>query len=657
MRLKLCIAVVLGLCLSARAGAQSWERVGPSGGMVVSLGASSTGRVYLGTADGHVFVSEDGARHWELRGRVGGRTDTVVARLLPDPSAADRVFAAVWFQEAGAGGGVFQSDDGGVHWRQIGLEGEAVRALEHAPSQPNILVAGTRSGMFRSSDAGKSWERISPQGDEELRNVDSLAIDPADPKVIYAGTYHLPWKTTDGGKSWKSVISGLIDDSDIMSLRVDATNPARLFLSACSGIYRSENQGAAWTKLQGIPYGARRTHAIVQDPGNPKTLFAATIEGLWVTRDSCENWKRTTPKSWVINGIVVLPASSNVNGRVMMGTEAQGILTSDDDGESFHESNDGFTHTTVKQLIGDPGNPQHLAMLVEKGGQEIRVSQDGGRTWNASPGAGQISANGGLFNAELVAQLYTSPWGWLARLNNGQLWIWSTEPSSQKQLKLQLWKPAVRTGRARAGEAAAAVRAPVSVTGNALAFDLQNLYAATKDGVVRCNRDGACEVLRAFHGARISALRVSPDGKYIDVAAGSKIGRSADGGEEAVWIDLPAGAGEIRFLRTGADPQTLFLGTDRGVFVSGNGGGQWTVREEGLPPGQLEQWFQGTGFLSASLHDGGVYVSRDGGKSWDRIDQDAERGRTTGIVETQPGVLLVGSQSEGILRWVAGNSR
>ena len=164
------------------------------------------------------------------------------------------------------------------------------------------MIAGTRSGIFRSRDEGKNWERISPPDDPELRNVDSIAVDPAQPDLIYAGTYHLPWKTTDGGKAWKSIAAGLIDDSDIMSLRVEADNPARVYLSACSGIYRSENRGEQWTKLQGIPYSARRTQAIAQDPANPLVLYGATTEGLWLTRDAGESWERTTPKDWVVNG-------------------------------------------------------------------------------------------------------------------------------------------------------------------------------------------------------------------------------------------------------------------------------------------------------------------------------------------------------------------
>ena len=346
MRLKAGIGILLIVGSSASAVAQTWSRLGPEGGMVISLGASGAA-LYLGTADGHVFASEDGANTWEPRGRVGTRTDAVVTRLVVDARDKKRVFAAVWYQAPGAGGGVFQSEDEGRSWRLAGLEDEAVRALEIAPSQPAVLIAGTRSGVFRSRDGGTKWERISPPGDAELRNVDSLAIDPENPEIIYAGTYHLPWKTTDGGATWKPIPSGLIDDSDIMSLRIDTTNPQRVYLSACSGIYRSENQGAQWTKLQGIPYTARRTQVIVQDPGSPKLLYAGTTEGLWVTRDGGESWKQTTPTDWVVNAIVVLAAGGGRPGRVAIGTE-QGIRVSDDAGESFEPANRGFAHAVVK---------------------------------------------------------------------------------------------------------------------------------------------------------------------------------------------------------------------------------------------------------------------------------------------------------------------
>src|SRR5215813_5274475 len=79
--------------------AQKWERLGPEGGDVISLAAGAKGEVFLGTADGHVFASRDSGEHWELRGRVGNRTDGVVQALIVDARVKTMVYAAVWTQD------------------------------------------------------------------------------------------------------------------------------------------------------------------------------------------------------------------------------------------------------------------------------------------------------------------------------------------------------------------------------------------------------------------------------------------------------------------------------------------------------------------------------------------------------------------------------
>ena len=78
------------------------------------------------------------------------------------------------------------------------------------------------------------------------------------------------------GKKWSPIHQGMIDDSDVMSIIVDCTNSRRVYASACSGIYLSENSAAGWRKIQGIPYSARRTQAILQDPVAPAIVYAAT---------------------------------------------------------------------------------------------------------------------------------------------------------------------------------------------------------------------------------------------------------------------------------------------------------------------------------------------------------------------------------------------
>lgn len=653
MRSKIATGLLLTLSLGHRAHAQRWDRLGPEGGMVVSLEASTGGEVYLATADGHVFASKDGAQSWELRGRVGGRMDAVITRLLIDKRAGKKLFAAVWYQEAGAGGGVFRSEDGGRHWELAGLEGEAVRALESSPSQPEELVAGARSGVFRSVDGGRRWERISPAGDEELRNVDSLAIDPRDAEVIYAGTYHLPWLTQDGGKTWKPGSAGMIDDSDVMSLRVDATNPDRVYLSACSGIYRSENQGGMWTKLQGIPYAARRTQVIVQDPGSPKTLYAGTTEGLWVTRDGGESWTRTTPRDWVVNSVVVLGNETGGAERVVLGTEGRGIEVSDDAGTNFAESNPGFTHVIVKQLIAGQNGAAHLLMVVEQGEPQILESGDEGKSWAPISLAADEHGKTARLNANQVQEFYASPWGWLLRLDNGELWIWEEDKKEWKEWKLRMLaaKPLRKAGRTAQAAKSEAVR-PL-LAGAVMTFSQNAAVVSTRDGLMRCLQSGFCTQLKAFGGTgQVRAVWEASAGQEMSVVLDGKLGSSPDGGETAAWQDLPVAKEQLLWLDVveSGTSKAVYLGTTNGLFFSGDAGAHWNRAEGGLPAGQVERWLRTPGVWLVTERDGGIYISQDEGANWRRVDQDAERGRITGLVGIGSGAVLAGSQSEGLLR-------
>ena len=231
-------ALAIALAAASATPAQTWKQVGPPGGTVISLEADpqDANKLYLGTSDGHVFKSVDEGGHWSLLSRIGNGQDDVVTHLLVDPRDSNRIYASTWTLYSG-GGGVYKSEDAGRTWKVIGLAHETVRAIAQSPTKQNIFVAGTLTGVYRSVDNGDTWDRISPAHHDDLKNFDSVAFDPRDENVIYAGTYHLPWKTTDGGKNWFPINKGMIDDSDVMSVVVDPSNPDNVHATACSGIY------------------------------------------------------------------------------------------------------------------------------------------------------------------------------------------------------------------------------------------------------------------------------------------------------------------------------------------------------------------------------------------------------------------------------------
>lgn len=628
---------ILGAALPATG--QVWRSMGPPGGDVQSLAADPHDPrvLYLGTTDGHVFLSRDGGDSWSLDGRVGSRLDGVVATILVDPRDSNRLYAAEWTLNPAAGGGVWESDDAGRHWRALGLLAQQVRALAQAPSDPNVLVAGTLDGVYRSADDGRTWRRISPAGSDEIRNLDSLAIDPRNPEILYAGTYHLPWKTVDGGKRWFPIHTGLIVDSDVFSILVDRADPQRLFLSSCSGIYRSENGGLLWVKVQGIPTSARRTLVIRQDPLRRATIYAGTTEGLWKTETNGASWRRVTPDNWIIDALVVDPRRE---GRIVLGTERLGVLISENGGETYRTSNAGFNHRQIAAVALDRLHPRRVLAILSDAPDPIVVTDNGGATWEPL-GAG--------LRWESVRRLYASPTGWWAALGSGGLLNY------RKQGERGEW---ARAGEL-VGEAAWTFQGGRLVKPARRAFDLvvedmgfsrSGWYAATRYGLLRSDDHGATwrEVRFAPLILPARSVAVSADGNRLWVATEHGLAYSLDAGRTWSWHNLPPSAGSaLRLVLAG--PQTLLALTQKGLFISYDGGAAWQHAAHGLPEVRIRDVAVAGDTFLASLNMGGLYISHDRGHTWSPVSGTLADGDFP-VVAAVPGSSLVyaASASDGL---------
>ncbi|HXU35156.1 MAG TPA: YCF48-related protein [Blastocatellia bacterium] len=374
---------------------RQWEVTGPWGGDVRSLVASpsDSSMLYLGTSDGQIFRSKDGARTWQRLHPGLERRGLSVDHIVIDPRNPKTVYAGAWAVARDEQGGVFRSEDGGEHWKLLdGTKGLSVRSLAMAPSDSSFLIAGSANddpnlnGVFRSTDAGKKWERISPVGDKEIRNIESVAIDPRNTNIMYIGTWHLPWKTTDAGASWKQTgykAVGMIDDSDIFGISINPANAEQVYINACSGIYRSGSAGEKWMKIPGIPFSARRTYKLLVHPSNPKIIFAGTSEGLWRSKDDGKKWMLLTSKTLVIRSIVVTPDNPN---RVLIATDDLGIRTSENLGDDFIDSNIGFINRHVLAIMPDATERGRLLASVfhDGSGGSVFASIDGGQNWQSS---------------------------------------------------------------------------------------------------------------------------------------------------------------------------------------------------------------------------------------------------------------------------------
>ncbi|MFN6202167.1 MAG: hypothetical protein ACK496_06760 [Acidobacteriota bacterium] len=372
-----------------------WQLTGPYGGdvTVLVIDPRNPDRVLTGTSDGQLYQSLDGGKFWQHLQPGPGIAGQTVTAILFDRQERRRLFvslkAITALSENDRGGGLFVSDDDGLSWRAVaGLQDKPIRGVAQSASDPRVLAVAALDGVYRTRDSGARWEKISPPGRSEMRGFHSVAIDPRAAEIIYVGTSHLPWKTLDGGRNWQlagSAATGMLDDSDIFSIQIEENTPNTILISACSGIYRSFDASATWTKFKGIPTESRRTQIIYRHPTRPEVIFAGTTEGLWLSKfyGMAESWRRVTSEHLLINSVAIHPARPD---RVFIGTEDGGVLISQDGGETWQPSNDGFINRQVGAVLADrlERGRIYAGILFDGESSGLFISADGGLTWKQS---------------------------------------------------------------------------------------------------------------------------------------------------------------------------------------------------------------------------------------------------------------------------------
>ncbi|MBX7184271.1 MAG: hypothetical protein K1Y01_03910 [Vicinamibacteria bacterium] len=599
-KMRLAALVSLSL-LGSRAPAEAQRTalrfvpIGPQGGDVRSLARdpSDPQRVYAGTVDGILYASMNAGASWSrlepgfpLR---GASLDDILVTEKGD------VFVSFWKID-GSGGGVARSVNRGASFEMIGasLEGEAVRGLARAASNPKTFVAVTRNGVFRSTDGAETFSRISPRSHNDLKMVGSVAIDPRSEDSILVGTAHLAWRTDNGGAAWRPIQQGMINDSDVMTLTLDRREPATVFATACTGIWRSRNAGASWTKVLGIPSVSRRTRAFAQDHDRPDTFYAGTTDGVYVSEDDARTFARTTTPGLVVNALVSLGA-----GRVLAGVEGEGMLVSTDFGRSWTPSNDGFRERLVRQIVPDEKRNRLLALTGADGPKNSALFElDRARDlWRRVelPSGREIRSIGVYENGELIAgtddgvfqgTAQGPPWRRLSLLISG------ADPHPQiDDLHIRGSQVLVATDHGlfssqdrgstwallRFGASRSVVTLAIASTGKVVVATALGVYAA-EDGIAF--KQVASVGLR---GLKRLAFAPGSDSK-IFAATSYGLLVSRDAGRS--WFDTDTPLGRVTGLTQAENGKTIFAADAdiKTVFVSQDGGSNfWPIEAAGLP--------------------------------------------------------------------------
>ena len=373
---------------------------------------------------------------WQLVGpsNIGAR----IVDLVVDPTRADTMYTAV------SGGGVWKSEDAGATFQPAWPDSQTQAMGALALGTDGTLWAGTGEanpsgggityfgdGVYKSTDGGAHWQHW---GLAQSAAIGRIVVDPVDPQRVFvaaagsisrvAGQRGI-YRVTNGGKDWKLVLAPPNDTTGGIDLAIDPSNHNRIFAALWdhkrnngarvyggvgSGLYRSDDGGDTWTRLENLV--------------GPVNTYDQTGSGL-----------KSDPSLGRI-GVAVAPSNPN-RVYVVFGSPYgpdKGFYVSNDGGDSFVAAGRPGASGGYQWWFGrvwvDPKDPSHLFSADVS----LRQSFDGGQTWSNSSGL-HVDQHGMQWDPNVPNRVYVGNDGGIYRSEqNGltQTWVHATyEPWNQ----------------------------------------------------------------------------------------------------------------------------------------------------------------------------------------------------------------------------------
>ena len=359
----------------------------------------------------------DAAGTWQLRGplNVGGR----VADIAGDPVDANKFYVGA------ASGGVWKTTDGGATFTPIfdGRGSLSTGALAVDPRDSNVLYVGTGEaspgggsvtypgdGVWKTSDGGATWQHL---GLVQTVAIGRIVIDPVHPDTVFVAAMgnlfsrnvdRGVYRSQDAGQTWTKVLF-VSDIAGAVDLAIDPVDPSRVYAATWerirfpseriyggpgSGVWLSTDGGTTWARLAGglpAPETEPSRIGIAIAPSSPSTIYAVyyrkadtSLEAVFRSTDGGATW---TPQVGT-NLRNILSNQGTWSGRIFVHPTNPSEVWIDGVGLA-RSNNGGATFSSVGGLHADhhaqwffPANPA----IVWKGNDGgLYRSTNGGTTW------------------------------------------------------------------------------------------------------------------------------------------------------------------------------------------------------------------------------------------------------------------------------------
>ena len=542
-----------------------------------------------------IFRSKDGGRTWA---NVLFRSDRTGSHdIALDPVNPSILYAPTWQAQryphalvsGGAECGLWRSTDGGDTWTDIsrspglpkGMLGKIGVAVSPEPvggrgfGRVWALVEAEDGAMFRSDDGGRSFERASEFSGLRTRPWYYMHVtaDPKDCDTVYVQDYRL-WKSIDAGKTFLQVPTPHGDDH---ALWIDPRNPRRMIEGNDGGACVSFNGGQSWSSIYNQP--TAQLYHVTTDDRFPYRVYASQQDNTAISIPSASPIGAITERDWIKPG----------------GGESGYIAIKHDNPDLVVASGP----------IGRRSPNDVMYLFDHKTGQDWQNT-----VWPELYGWG-VGAETLKYRFNWTFPIHYS------RHDPDVLWVCSQHlhRSRDNGASWDVVSPDLtRNDKAKLGPSGGPVTrdntgAEVYCTIFALAESPQRrnwLWCGTDDGLVHRSKDG---------GKRWD--NITPDGRNAKVDG-------AKGNALPDWALISIVEASPHDQDTAYIAATRYKHDDTRPYLykTQDGGKRWTKIVSGIPDGEFTRTIREDPSRKGLLYCGtetGIYVSLDGGGNWQRV--------------------------------------
>lgn len=156
----------------------------------------------------------------------------------------------------------------------------------------NVFMLATMEGLLRSADNGESWSAVVSGTQLDVSRVEQVLVHPRANVPMYAiarrsggdGLSRL-YRSTDQGNVWTEIYA----DTLITHIALSRASTDMLLIASQGDLLASSDAGATWRSVRGNldrPYGRASILSLHLDAGDPARAYIATARTIFVT----DNW-------------------------------------------------------------------------------------------------------------------------------------------------------------------------------------------------------------------------------------------------------------------------------------------------------------------------------------------------------------------------------